>query len=99
MRCTAPAPTTTCSANAPTSVAPNTRSPGVRAVTSSPTSSTTPLNSLPGVNGGGCEIWYLSSSIKRSGKLIAAARTATRTSPGPTGGTGTSSTVTASIPS
>ena len=38
---------------------------------------------LPGENGRGGLIWYLFSTVSRSGKLRLAARTATKTCPGP----------------
>ena len=73
------APTTTCSANAPTITVPNTRSPAATVSTPSPTASTTPANSLPGTNGAGTLIWYSFAQISTSGKFTDAARTATRT--------------------
>ena len=45
------------SANAPTNVLPETRSPGDHCETPSPTSATTPAYSLPGTKGTGTEIW------------------------------------------
>ena len=54
------------SANAPTNVVAETRWPG-RNDAPSPTASTSPASSLPGVNGGGALTWYLPSSISTSG--------------------------------
>src|SRR4051812_45428528 len=84
--------TAICSANAPTIIVAMTRSPTRNVVTPSPTADTTPANSLPGVNGGGTEIWYSFDTISASGKLSAAAMTSTTTSPGPGVGVGRSST-------
>src|SRR5262245_59240218 len=84
--------TAICSANAPTIIVAITRSPTCGDVTPSPTADTTPANSLPGVNGGGTEIWYSFDTISASGKLSAAAMTSTTTSPGPGTGAESSST-------
>ena len=83
---TAPAPTTTSSANAPTKHEPKTRSPTATFVTPSPTSATTPANSLPVTKGRGADIWYVLAITNRSGKLMAPMWTRTLTSPAPSGG-------------
>ena len=69
-----------------------TRSPGLNAVTPSPTSFTMPASSLPGENGSGGLNWYLFWMIRTSGKLTLAAFTEITTSPGPGMGEGSSST-------
>src|SRR5262249_26710957 len=55
------------------------------------TSTTSPAASTPGVNGSGGLSWYSPAAISTSGKLMPAARIATRTSPGFSGADGTSS--------
>src|SRR4051812_42692824 len=90
------ADTTISSAKAPTSAEPKTRSPGATRSTPSPMASTVPANSLPGTNGGGTLIWYLSATSRTSGKLTAAAAIRTRTWPAFSSGAGNSSTVTTS---
>ena len=61
--------TAICSANTPTIIVAMTRSPTRGVVTPSPTADTTPANSLPGVNGGGTEIWYSFDTIERVGEI------------------------------
>ena len=68
-----------------------TRSPGLHAVTPSPTAFTTPASSLPGEKGSGGFNWYLFSMISTSGKLTLAAFTEITASPGPGSGEATSS--------
>jgi hypothetical protein len=82
----------TCSAKAPTIVWPKTKSPGFTAFTPAPTEHTTPASSLPGMNGGWSEIWYLFWMMSRSGKFTAAACTSTRISSSDGVGVGISST-------
>src|SRR5437773_8711045 len=79
------------SANAPYVVNAITRSPGLKLLTSDPTSFTTPASSLPGENGSGGLNWYLFWMMRTSGKLTLAALTLTTTSPGPGRGEGSSS--------
>ena len=88
--------TSTSSANAPTITEPNTGWPTARSVTPSPTVTTSPANSLPGVKGTGTDTWYWLATNRTSGKLTAAAATRTTTSPGPGTRDATSSTVTVS---
>ena len=73
------AATATCSAKAPNSADPITRSPTVQLSTPAPTERTVPANSLPTVNGSGMVIWYRSATTSTSGKLTAAAATSTTT--------------------
>ena len=68
----------------------------MRSVTPSPTVTTSPANSLPGVKGTGTDTWYRSATNRTSGKLTAAAATRTTTSPGPGTRDASSSTVTVS---
>src|SRR2546422_10684545 len=82
----------TSSANAPYVVNAITRSPGLKLLTSDPTSFTTPASSLPGENGSGGLNWYLFWMMSTSGKLTLAALTLTTASPGPGRGEGRSST-------
>ena len=51
------ADTTACSAKAPIIPTPMTRSPTRTPSTPSPSDDTTPVSSLPGVNGGGTATW------------------------------------------
>ena len=95
---TAAAATVTSSAKAPTITVPATRSPTASPTIPSATSVTSPANSLPGTNGGATVTWYLSATSSTSGKLTAAARTATRTWPAARSGSGISSTSTTSGP-
>ena len=92
------APTVTSSANAPMKVEPNTRSPTEKPVTPSPSSTTSPANSLPGMNGVGACAWYWFATTRTSGKFNAATVMRTRTWPAPTSGTGTSASSTTSGP-
>ena len=82
----APAPTTTSSAKAPTKHEPKTRWPTDTLCTPSPTSATTPANSLPVTKGRGADIWYVLAMTSRSGKLMAPTWTRTLTSPAPSAG-------------
>src|SRR5262245_8580127 len=68
------------------------RSPGAKFRTSGPTASTTPASSAPGTNGNGGRTWYCPRTMRMSKKLHPAARTATRSVPGPGSGSGTSRT-------
>ena len=61
------ASTTIFSAMPPQPDEPITRSPGFTAVTPSPTLSTSPATSPPGLKGRGGLNWYLSSMISTSG--------------------------------
>src|SRR5262249_48302176 len=56
-------------ANAPTMPVPATASPGASVVTLLPTDSTVPAYSLPGMNGGGTDTWYLFATMSTSGEL------------------------------
>ncbi len=77
---------------------PKTRWPTDTLSTPSPTSATTPANSLPVTKGRGADIWYVLAITSRSGKLIAPTWTRTLTSPAPSGGGSMSVTVTTSGP-
>jgi hypothetical protein len=83
---------TTSSAKQPTPANAITRSPGDTCVTPSPTAITSPAASEPGVKGSDGWTWYFFWMISTSGKLTPAARTRTRTSPGPGSRAGTSRT-------
>ena len=92
--------TTTYWANAParSQVDPSTSSPGTRSVTRPPTASTTPATSLPRTARFGRRspearrpMYGTPVTVAQSGVLTLVARTRTRTSPAPTGGTGISS--------
>src|SRR5262245_13872307 len=69
-----------------------TLSPGLKAVTPSPTPLMVPATSLPGEKGSGGLSWYLFWMINTSGKLTPAALTLMTTSPGPGACEGISST-------
>src|SRR4051812_2997325 len=69
-----------------------TRSPTATLVTPAPSARTTPAHSPPGENGRVGLNWYIPRDIRTSGKLTPAARTSTRTWPGPGVGAGMSST-------
>src|SRR5215211_3884824 len=56
-----------------------------------PVSTISPHSSIPGVKGSGGFSWYVPCAIRTSGKFSAAARTFTRTWPGPGVGCSTSS--------
>ena len=67
------------------------RWPTSRLVTPSPSATTSPAISLPGMNGSGGLFWCLPWMPSIAAKLTPAAPTLTNTSPGPGEGFGTSS--------
>src|SRR5215213_1028473 len=87
-----PAGTVTSSAWPLNRVPAITRSPTARPSTPLPTDSTSPATSYPSTHGSFGASGYIPIRAIVSAKLIPAARTATRTSPGPTGGSGRSCT-------
>ncbi len=81
----------TSSARPPQPVLARMRSPTFTLVTPSPIAFTTPDSSPPGEKGRGGFIWYLSSIISTSGKLMPTALVLITANPGRTSGEATSS--------
>lgn len=67
-----------------------TRCPAPTPVTPSPTASTTPDASTPGISGGRPARWYTPARTSASARFTPAAATRTSTWPGPATGSGTS---------